>query len=121
MILVNINLFEKIFVKFLPKKVVTKTTSIQAALLHSPLDGLHGPHGLVCMQYSEIFRKKKNSLLQRNRKYLFVSNSCCLLRLTKHRVPWDKTQIVPQFKLCQNSLWYTTQDVSKLKLRQLIF
>ena len=40
-----------------------------AALLYSPLDGFHGPHGLVFTQYSWNFlkKKKKNRFLHRSR------------------------------------------------------
>ena len=67
MILVYINLSEKIFVKFLPKKSCDKDDfhpSRDAALLYSPLDGLHGPHGLVFTKYSDIFCKKRQLLTQ---------------------------------------------------------
>ena len=49
--------FQKMFGKFLPKISFYKNDfhpSRDAALLYGPLDGLHGPHGLVFTEYSEI-------------------------------------------------------------------
>ena len=61
--------------KFLPKKSCDKDDfhpSRDAVLLYGPLEGLHGPHGLVFTEYYEIFWKKKDSFFHRSRAYLFV-------------------------------------------------
>ena len=108
---VHLNLSKEIFVKFLPEKSCDKDDfhpSRDAALLYGPLDGLHGPHGLVFTEYSEVFWK--NRQLHSQKQGIFVCLKLLLsVEMNTTSIPFSLCCLIPI--LTDDQLWGVEQFV----------